>query len=198
MELKTTLLMPKTNFEMRGNLTNKEPLMLEKWKEEDLYDLMLKNREGCKEYSFHDGPPYANGDIHCGHMLNRILKDFVVRFKTMQGYKVPFIFGFDTHGLPIENKVIKLGVNRKTTPVDVFREKCREYALSQVAHQKEQIRRLGVMGDFDHQYMTLTKEFEAQQIEVFAKMALRGLIYKGLKPVYWSWSSESALAEAEI
>ena len=198
MELKKTLLMPRTNFEMRGNLTNKEPVMLAKWQEENLYELMLKNREGCKEYSFHDGPPYANGDIHCGHMLNRILKDFVVRFKTMQGYKVPFIFGFDTHGLPIENKVIKQGVNRKTTPTDVFRQKCREYALGQVAHQKEQIRRLGVMGDFDHQYMTLTREFESQQIEVFAKMALRGLIYKGLKPVYWSWSSESALAEAEI
>ena len=198
MELKDTLLMPKTNFEMRGNLNQKEPKMLEAWYQDHLYEAMLKNREGCKEYSFHDGPPYANGDIHCGHMLNRILKDFVVREKTMEGYRVPFIFGFDTHGLPIENQVIKQGVNRKLTPPVEFREKCREYALKQVAHQSEQIKRLGVVGDIAHPYLTLSRDFEAQQIEVFAKMALRGLIYKGLKPVYWSWSSESALAEAEI
>ncbi len=198
MELKKTLLMPKTNFEMRGNLSNKEPNIIKKWQDENLYEEILKSRKGNKEYAFHDGPPYANGDIHCGHMLNRILKDFVVRNKSMQGYYVPFIFGFDTHGLPIENQVIKQGVNRKLTPPAEFREKCREYALKQVSHQKEQIRRLGVLGDYDHPYLTLNKDFEAQQIEVFAKMALKGLIYKGLKPVYWSWSSESALAEAEI
>ena len=198
MELKKTLLMPKTDFEMRGNLANKEPLLVKKWQDEHLYEKMLKNREGCKEYAFHDGPPYANGDIHCGHMLNRILKDMIVRYKSMSGYYVPFIFGFDTHGLPIEVQVTKSGVNRKTTPDAIFREKCREYALTQVAHQKSQILRLGVIGDYEHAYKTLDKEFEVQQIEVFAKMALRGLIYKGLKPVYWSWSSESALAEAEI
>ena len=198
MELKKTLLMPKTNFEMRGNLSQKEPRLILKWKDENLYQQLLDKNVGHKEYAFHDGPPYANGDIHCGHMLNRILKDIVVRNKAMQGYYVPFIFGFDTHGLPIENQVIKQGVNRKTTPAVEFRAKCREYALKQVEHQKEQISRLGVMGDFDHPYMTLTRDFEASQIEVFAKMALRGLIYKGFKPVYWSWSSESALAEAEI
>ncbi len=198
MELKKTLLMPKTNFEMRGNLSNKEPRLILKWKEENIYEGLLAKNKGNKEYAFHDGPPYANGDIHCGHMLNRILKDIVVRNKAMQGYYTPFIFGFDTHGLPIENQVIKQGVNRKTTPAVEFREKCREYALKQVAHQKEQISRLGVLGDYDHPYLTLTKEFEASQIEVFSKMALRGLIYKGFKPVYWSWSSESALAEAEI
>lgn len=198
MELKKTLLMPKTDFEMRGNLANKEPLLVKKWQDEHLYEQMLNNRKGCKEYAFHDGPPYANGDMHCGHMLNRILKDLIVRYKTMSGFYVPFIFGFDTHGLPIEVQVTKSGVNRKTTPSDEFRQKCREYALKQVAHQKSQIVRLGVMGDYDNAYMTLTKDFEVQQIEVFAKMALRGLIYKGLKPVYWSWSSETALAEAEI
>ena len=198
MELKKTLLMPKTNFEMRGNLNQKEPILVKKWQDENLYEQMLKNREGNKEYAFHDGPPYANGDMHCGHMLNRILKDMIVRYKSMSGYYTPFIFGFDTHGLPIEVQVTKKGVDRKTTPPAEFRQKCREYALSQVARQKEQIRRLGVMGDFDHPYLTLNKDFEVQQIEVFAKMALRGLIYKGLKPVYWSWSSESALAEAEI
>ena len=198
MELKKTLLMPKTNFEMRGNLATKEPILVKKWQDEHLYEQLLEHRKGCEEYAFHDGPPYANGDIHCGHMLNRILKDIVVRYKTMFGYYVPFIFGFDTHGLPIEVKVTKSGVNRKTTPPDVFRQKCREYALGQVEHQKSQIVRLGVIGDYEHAYKTLDNDFEIQQIEVFAKMALKGLIYKGLKPVYWSWSSESALAEAEI
>lgn len=198
MELKNTLLMPKTNFEMRGNLNQKEPILVKKWQDEKLYEELLKVHKDDKPFAFHDGPPYANGDIHCGHMLNRILKDFIVRAKAMEGYYVPFIFGFDTHGLPIENQVIKGGVNRKTTPTSEFRQKCREYALKQVAHQKEQIVRLGVLGDYDNAYLTLQNSFEANQISVFAKMALRGLIYKGLKPVYWSWSSESALAEAEI
>lgn len=198
MELKNTLLMPKTNFEMRGNLNQKEPVLVKKWQDEKLYEELLKVHKDDKPFAFHDGPPYANGDIHCGHMLNRILKDFIVRTKSMEGHYVPFIFGFDTHGLPIENQVIKGGVNRKTTPTSEFRQKCREYALKQVAHQKEQIVRLGVLGDYDNAYLTLQNSFEANQISVFAKMALRGLIYKGLKPVYWSWSSESALAEAEI
>ena len=198
MDYKDTLLMTKTNFEMRGNLAQKEPVLVEKWKAENLYESMNLNRKDAKEFVLHDGPPYANGDMHCGHMLNRVLKDFVVRYKNMQGYKTPFVFGWDTHGLPIENQVTKSGVNRKTIPVSEFRKKCEEYALKQVERQKEQIRRLGLVGDFDHPYLTLHKEFEAKQIEVFAKMALRGLIYKGLKPVYWSPSSESALAEAEI
>ncbi len=146
----------------------------------------------------HDGPPYANGAMHCGHMLNRILKDFVVRYKNMCGYKTPFVFGWDTHGLPIENMVTKSGVNRKTTPIFEFREKCKEYALSQVERQKSDIRRLGCLGDYDSPYLTLLPEFEAREIHVFSEMALKGLIYKGLKPVYWSPSSESALAEAEI
>ena len=198
MDYKETLLMNKSNFEMRGNLAQKEPILVEKWKVENLYEEMNLNRKDAKEFVLHDGPPYANGDIHCGHMLNRILKDFVVRYKNMQGFKTPFVFGWDTHGLPIENQVTKSGVNRKTTPVAEFRKKCEEYAYKQVERQKEQIRRLGLVGDFDHPYLTLQKEYEAKQIEIFAKMALRGLIYKGLKPVYWSPSSESALAEAEI
>ena len=198
MNYKDTLLMNKTNFEMRGNLNVKEPLLVEKWKNENIYEQMNLNRKDAKEFVLHDGPPYANGNMHCGHMLNRILKDLVVRYKNMQGYKTPFVFGWDTHGLPIENMVTKSGVNRKTTPIVEFRKKCEEYALKQVANQKEQIRRLGLVGDYDHPYLTLQKEFEAAQIDVFSKMALRGLIYKGLKPVYWSPSSESALAEAEI
>ena len=198
MDYKTTLLMTKSNFEMRGNLAQKEPVLVKKWQDENLYEMMNLNRKDAIEFVLHDGPPYANGDMHCGHMLNRVLKDFVVRYKNMQGFKTPFIFGWDTHGLPIENQVTKSGVNRKTTPVVEFRKKCEEYAYKQVERQKEQIRRLGLVGDFDHPYITLQKEYEARQIEIFAKMALRGLIYKGLKPVYWSPSSESALAEAEI
>ena len=198
MDYKDTLLMNKSNFEMRGNLNQKEPLLVEKWKVEKLYEEMNLNRKDAKEFVLHDGPPYANGDMHCGHMLNRILKDFVVRYKNMCGYKTPFVFGWDTHGLPIENQVTKSGVNRKTTPIVDFRKKCEEYALKQVEKQKEQIRRLGLVGDFDNPYLTLRKEYEARQIEAFSKMALSGLIYKGLKPVYWSPSSESALAEAEI
>ncbi len=198
MDYKNTLLMNKTDFEMRGNLNQKEPVLVEKWKNENIYEQMNLNRKEAKEFVLHDGPPYANGDMHCGHMLNRILKDFVVRYQNMCGYKTPFVFGWDTHGLPIENQVTKNGVNRKTTPIVEFRKKCEEYALKQVERQKEQIRRLGLVGDFDHPYLTLKKEYEARQIEAFSKMALAGLIYKGLKPVYWSPSSESALAEAEI
>ena len=198
MDYKDTLLMNKSDFEMRGNLNQKEPLLVEKWKNENLYEEMNLNRKDAKEFLLHDGPPYANGDMHCGHMLNRILKDFVVRYKNMNGYKTPFVFGWDTHGLPIENQVTKSGINRKTSPIVEFRKKCEEYAYKQVERQKEQIRRLGLVGDFDHPYLTLQKEYEAMQIDVFSKMALKGLIYKGLKPVYWSPSSESALAEAEI
>ena len=197
METKDSLLMPKTNFEMRGNLSQKEPKLVEKWQKDDVYHHMNENRT-LGEYVLHDGPPYANGAMHCGHMLNRVLKDFVIRIKNMEGHETPFIFGWDTHGLPIENMVTKMGVNRKTTPVFDFREKCRDYALSQVERQKADIKRLGCLGDYDNPYITLNKEFEAREIHCFSEMALQGLIYKGLKPVYWSPSSESALAEAEI
>lgn len=198
MDLKKTLLMPKTSFEMRGNLAQKEPIFVADWREGNLYAKMLENRLGCEEYQLHDGPPYANNSIHCGHTLNHILKDFVVRYKNMSGYYTPFVFGWDTHGLPIENQVTKSGINRKTTPINEFRNKCHDYALKQVNIQREQVRRLGVIGDYDHPYLTLDKEYEANQLNVFKTMALEGLIFKGLKPVYWSPSSESALAEAEI
>ena len=196
MEVKNTLKMPKTNFEMRGNLNIKEPVLVKKWIEDGLYHKMNEGKD--LSFILHDGPPYANGPIHCGHMMNRILKDFTIRFNNMCGYKTPFWFGWDTHGLPIENMVIKSGVNRKTTPVAEFRQKCREYALKQVSNQKEQMLRLGTLCDIEKPYLTLLKEYEANQIRLFADMALKGYIYKGLKPVYWSPSSESALAEAEI
>lgn len=196
MEVKKSLLMPKTSFEMRGNLATKEPLLIKKWTEDEVYTEMNEGKD--LEFMLHDGPPYANGAMHCGHMLNRVIKDFVIRYKNMSGFKTPFVFGWDTHGLPIENMVTKSGVNRKTTPIYEFREKCKEYAYTQVERQKADIRRLGCLGDFDHPYITLTPEFEAREVECFKEMALKGLIYKGLKPVYWSPSSESALAEAEI
>ena len=198
MDLKQTLLMPKTTFEMRANLAQKEPLLVKAWQDDHYYEKMLEQRKHCPEFQLHDGPPYANGDMHVGHMLNRFLKDIVIRYQSMKGHYTPFTLGWDTHGLPIENHLTKKGVNRKTMTTVAFREACRRFALEQVARQKEQIRRLGVVGDFDHPYVTLDPSYEASQIGVFAKMALDGLIYKGLKPVYWSPSSESALAEAEI
>ena len=198
MELKNTLLMGKTNFEMRGNLSTKEPLMLKKWEEDQTYQKLQEKNKGNREYVLHDGPPYANGDMHCGHMLNRILKDIILKYKSMSGFDTPFYPGWDTHGLPIENAVTKSGVNRKTTPPAEFRRKCEEYAYKQVDRQMAQIKRLGIGADFDNKYITLQKSFEKDQIKVFKEMALNGFIYKGLKPVYWSPSSESALAEAEI
>ena len=198
MNYKDTLLMPKTGFEMRGNLTKKEPKFVERWKEMNLYQMVDEATKDLKPFAFHDGPPYANGNMHTGHMLNKVIKDVIVRYKQMSGHYVPYIPGWDTHGLPIESAIQKLGVNRKEMSVAEFREKCKEYAYEQVSKQKEQLIRMGTMADYDHPYLTLQKDFEANQIKVFAKMAMDGLIYKGKKPVYWSYSSESALAEAEI
>ncbi len=197
-DYKDTLFMGKSTFEMRGNLTNKEPLIQKKWEDMDLYNKVIRKNEGKREYTLHDGPPYANGNIHLGHALNKILKDFVVRYKNMNGYKAQYIPGWDTHGLPIENALQKKGVSRKSMPLHEFRSLCEKYAYEQVEKQKAGFKRLGVLGDFEHPYITLQHDFERDQILVFAKMAEKGLIYKGLKPVYWSPSSESALAEAEI
>ena len=198
MDYKNTLLMPNTKFEMRGKLPTKEPGYQTRWKEQDIYEKMLAKREGCEAFVLHDGPPYANGDIHLGHALNKILKDVIVRSHYMAGYKVPYIPGWDTHGLPIETAITKLGYDRKKMELSAFRKLCYDYALEQVERQKAGFLALGVVGDYDHPYITLKKEFEAHQIQIFGQMAMDGLIYKGLKPVYWSPSSESALAEAEI
>lgn len=198
MDYKDTLLMPKTAFEMRGKLPTKEPNMQKRWKEGKLYEKMMENRKGAKPFVLHDGPPYANGDIHIGHALNKIIKDVIVRSHYMEGYRTPFIPGWDTHGLPIETAITKLGHDRKKMPLAEFRQLCHDYAMQQVAAQKKGFLSLGCIGDYDQPYITLKKEFEADQIKIFGKMAMDGLIYKGLKPVYWSPSSESALAEAEI
>lgn len=198
MELKETLIMPKGKFSMRANLAQKEPLYVEKFNKIELYQMLLKHNEGKPAFYLHDGPPYANNEIHAGHALNKIIKDIIVRSKNLEGFYVPYVPGWDTHGLPIENCVTKAGVDRRTTPPAQFRKKCREYALGQVDRQRSQMLRLGVVGDYPNPYLTLNKDYEADQVKIFGKMAMDGLIYKGLKPVNWSWSSESALAEAEI
>ncbi|KAA6476442.1 isoleucine--tRNA ligase [Bacillus swezeyi] len=199
MDYKDTLLMPKTDFPMRGNLPNREPEIQGKWEDMDIYRLVQKRTEDRPMFVLHDGPPYANGDIHMGHALNKVLKDFIVRSRSMSGYHAPYVPGWDTHGLPIETALTKnKKVKRKEMTVAEFRKLCEEYAWQQIEGQKAQFKRLGVRGDWENPYVTLKPEFEAQQIKVFGEMAKKGYIYKGLKPVYWSPSSESALAEAEI
>lgn len=197
-EYKKTLRMPDTPFPMRGNLPANEPKMQEKWAALNINALVMERTKERPTFMLHDGPPYANGDIHIGHALNKVLKDMINRHKSMTGYHVDYVPGWDTHGLPIEQALTNKGVNRKEMSVAAFRELCEKYAYEQVANQSGQFQRLGVRGDWDNPYITLKPEFEARQIEVFGKMAEKGYIYKGLKPVYWSPSSESALAEAEI
>lgn len=198
MDYKDTLLMPKTSFPMRGGLPNKEPQIQAEWDEKDLFNKILEKNKGKTPFILHDGPPYANGNLHMGHALNKILKDFIVRHKAMTGYYAPYVPGWDTHGLPIEQALTNKGVKRKEMSVAEFREKCEEFALEQIEVQKSDFKRLGVNGAWQNPYITLKPEFEAAQIRVFGEMAAKGLIYKGKKPVYWSPSSESSLAEAEI
>ena len=194
-----TLNLPQTDFPMRANLPNKEPEILDFWNKIDVYARVQEKNAGKPTFILHDGPPYANGDIHLGHTLNKVLKDMIIKHRSMSGYDSPYIPGWDTHGLPIEQQAIKnLGLDRKRTDVVDFRKHCREYALKYVDIQKEQFRRLGVRGDWDNPYLTLKPEFEAIQIKVFGEMANKGYIYKGLKPVYWCGDCETALAEAEI
>lgn len=198
MDYKDTLKMPNTEFPMRGNLPENEVAMLERWESMDLYNkLKEKNKDG-KPFVLHDGPPYANGDIHVGHAMNKTLKDFINRYKFMCGYDVTYIPGWDTHGLPTEQAVTNKGVDRKKMTKAEFRTVCQNFAEEQVSKQREGFKRLEILGDWEHPYITYQKEFEASQIRVFAEMVKKGLIFKGMKPVYWSPSSESALAEAEI
>lgn len=195
-----TMNLPKTDFPMRGSLPSREPELLKVWEDERLYDELMTKNEGKPLYVLHDGPPYANGDIHLGHALNKILKDIVVRYKNMSGYKAPFVPGWDTHGLPTELKARKKAGLKKAKSMSVLelRHMCEEFVRSYIDDQREQFKRLGVIGEWDNPYITLQKEFEATQIEVFAKMVCDGYIYRGLKPVYWCPDCETALAEAEI
>jgi isoleucyl-tRNA synthetase len=199
MDYGKTLNLLQTEFPMRGNLPQAEPVIQERWNEMEIYKKVQESRKGRTKFILHDGPPYANGDIHIGHALNKTLKDIIVRFKTLQGFDAPYVPGWDTHGLPIEQAIANnRKVDRKKMSVYEFREYCRDYALEWIEKQKAQFKRLGIGGDWDHPYITLQPQFEAHQIRLFGQMVTKGYIYKGLKPVYWSPSSESALAEAEI
>ena len=198
MDYKSTLNMPKTDFEMRGNLAKKEPGILEAWEKKDHYHQILAHHKGEKAYVLHDGPPYANGNLHAGTAMNRCIKDFIIRSHAMSGYYTPFFPGWDTHGLPIENAIQKLGVDRKSMSPAEFRSKCEQYAHEQIKTQMATEKRLGQIADYEHPYITLTKEFEARQIRAFEKMALDGLIFQGLKPIYWSPFNETAIADSEI
>ena len=192
-----TLNLPKTSFKMKANLAQKEPLTLRDWKKAEIYEKSLK--EGAPFFVLHDGPPYANGDIHIGHALNKILKDIILKYKRLRGYNAPYIPGWDTHGLPIEWKIMEeLGEKAKNmTPLQI-RQECKKYALKWVEKQKEGFKRLGILGNWDNPYITLRPEYEAEQLKVFKEIYENGYIYKGLKPVYWSPTTETALAEAEI
>lgn len=198
MDYKDTLNMPNTDFEMRGNLAQKEPGILKNWQQDNYYQNLLEHHKGQKAFILHDGPPYANGNLHAGTAMNRTIKDFIIRSHAMSGYYTPFFPGWDTHGLPIENAIQKLGVDRKALSATEFRRKCEEYAHQQIAQQMETEKRLGQIADYEHPYITLKKEFEARQIQSFASMALKGMIFQGLKPVYWSPYNETAVADSEI
>ncbi len=194
-----TIHLPQTDFPMRAGLPKREPALLNGEYEVNTYHKLMEHNAEKPSFILHDGPPYANGDIHIGTALNKILKDMIVRYKNMTGYKAPYIPGWDTHGLPIESAILKNKKIKRDELTDVeFRDKCREYALSFVDRQRSEFQRLGVIGDWDNPYLTLKPEFEAEQIRVFGKMAEKGYIYKGLKPVYWCYTDETALAEAEI
>ena len=194
-----TLNLPKTDFPMRGNLPENEPKIFKEVLDNDLYEKMLKKNEGKTPFVLHDGPPYANGDIHAGHAINKVLKDTIVRYKNLKGYYTPYIPGFDTHGMPTEKKAIeKLGLNRDEIPVNKFRDTCKEFATEYIKKQIEGFKRIGVLGDWKHPYITYQPEMEARELGVFATMYKKGYIYKGLKPVYWCTDCETALAEAEI
>ncbi len=194
-----TINLPKTDFPMRGNLPVREPETLEKWEKNRVYYKLVEKNAKKPKFVLHDGPPYANGEIHLGTALNKILKDFIVKYKNMNGYCAPYVPGWDTHGLPIELKALKaIGVENGAVAPEVLRKHCREFALSCLDGQKKQFKRLGVWGNFDDPYLTLKPEYEAKQVEVFGKMAKKGYMYKGLKPVHWCPDCKTALAEAEI
>ncbi|MDR3564891.1 MAG: isoleucine--tRNA ligase [Negativicutes bacterium] len=199
MDYSKTLNLPQTEFPMRANLPEREPELLKYWQEKQVYEEKIRRSQGKKKFILHDGPPYANGNIHIGTALNKILKDVILKYKSLQGFNTPYVPGWDTHGLPIEHAAIKiLGLNRhELDPLDLRRE-CKQYALKCLDMQREDFKRLGVGGDWDHPYVTLLSPYEAKQIEVFGEMAKQGYIYKGLKSVYWCTSCETALAEAEI
>src|SRR4051812_13789958 len=196
---KDTLNLPDTAFPMKADLVNSEPKRLAMWEEGRMYEKMLTARASGKHWVLHDGPPFANGDIHIGHVINKVLKDVILRFRTMQGYQTPYVPGWDCHGLPIEHKIQQeLGPKLREMSVVDVRKKCFEYASKYVKIQSEQFQRLGIFGEWENPYLTMSKEYEADTLEVFARFVEAGLVYKQLKPVPWSVSNQTALADAEL
>lgn len=198
MNYQETLNLPKTDFSMRAKLPQREPERIKSWEEKNIYDLLRKAGQDKPKYILHDGPPYANGDIHMGHALNKILKDIIVKYKTMTGFESPYIPGWDCHGLPIEYRVMQTLKDRKDVTQTEVRAECEKYARHYVDVQRDQFKRLGVFGDWDHPYLTLSPDYCATIIEVFGELVKRGHIYRGLKPVHWCSSCQTALAEAEV
>ena len=197
---KHTMNLPQTSFKMKAGLPQREPERLKKWEEMDLYAKVLEANKDHEPFILHDGPPYANGPIHIGHAFNKVLKDIIVKYKTMRGYYAPYVPGWDCHGLPIENKVEdQLGPEKmKKVDTPTFRKICREYATKQLDGQREGFKRLGVCGEWDNPYLTYLPEYEAGNIEIFKKLYLDGSVYRGRKPIHWCSHCHTALAEAEI
>jgi isoleucyl-tRNA synthetase len=199
MDYKTTLNLPKTDFPMKANLKDLEPRTIARWQEQNTYSLVQEKNRGRKSYVLHDGPPYANGHIHIGHALNKILKDIIVKYKSMQGFSSPYVPGWDCHGLPIEHQVLKnLGSKKETMSQAEIRKLCREYAEKFITVQRDEFKRLGVFGDWDNPYLTMNYAYEAAIVRELGKFVGTGGVYKGKKPVYWCGSCETALAEAEV
>ena len=199
MQYDQTLFLPKTSFPMKAGLAKREPETLARWEKERIYEKVLAKRKGGEVFILHDGPPYANGNIHIGTAYNKVLKDFIVKYKSMTGRYAPYVPGWDTHGLPIETEVIKAyNLRRETIPPVEFRRRCKEFTTRYIGTMTEQFKRLGVWGEWADPYITYLPAYEAKQIEVFGEMALKGYIYKGLKPVYWCATCVTALADAEV
>src|SRR5690606_27111411 len=199
MDYKQTINLPKTSFPIKADLARRAPAMLKWWEEQRIYSKLRELASGRPTFILADGPPYANGVIHLGHAINKTLKDIVVKSRTLDGYDAPYIPGWDCHGLPIEHQIDKKRSKEvKTLEPLAFRQACREYALSQVNAQRDDFKRLGVMGDWDRPYLTMQREYEAEQLRAFAQILRNGHVYKGLKPVHWCLDCRSALAEAEV
>jgi len=199
MNFKKTINLPKTEFPMRANLSKRELDFLKDWEKNNIYEAILEKNKNNKPFILHDGPPYANGKIHIGHALNKILKDFIIKYKSMKGFYSPYVPGWDCHGMPIEHKVLEnIGPEHKNMEKVAIRKKCRNYALKHVEKQKKDFKRLGVFGEWDNPYLTLNPVYETAIVEMFADLYDKGYIYKGLKPVHWCYSCETALADAEV
>src|SRR5690349_11951076 len=199
LDLKKTVNLPKTAFSQKANLTQAEPARLKKCEELDLYRLIREARAGAEKFILHDGPPYANADIHLGTAFNKILKDFIVKSRTMVGYDAPYVPGYDCHGLPIELHVErKLGEKKKEMPALSIRRACREFAANALKRQTKDFQRLGILGEWENPYITMSDHYEAETARLFARFVERGFVYKGARPVYWCIHDQTALAEAEV